>query len=272
MRYLALILIVTVLLVAAAPVTWAQSPCGSTYTVQRGDNLYRIAQRCGVTMTAIMTANPTITNANTISAGQVLVIPGTTPAPTTCGTIYTVQRGDTLLNIARRCNLTLTNLLAANPTLGSGNVIYPGQQLVIPGTAGTPTRQSTIYLVAIGDAGRSGTKIGCDDSLIPVQVTIPNTAAVLGETIRHLLAQRSQYYGQSGLYNALYQSTLALDRAVIENGTASIYLTGQLMLNGACDAPRVEAQLRQIALQFSTVRSVNIYVNGQTLQNALGAR
>src|SRR5688572_27093497 len=96
-----------IILVTAVPMTQAQSPCGASYTVQRGDNLYRIAQRCGVTIEALMAANPSIPNRDTVSVGQVLVIPGATiptPPPTgACGAIYTVQRGDTLSSISRRC-------------------------------------------------------------------------------------------------------------------------------------------------------------------------
>ena len=46
----------------------------STYTVVSGDTLTKIANRFGVTLTALMTANK-ITNANSIQLGQKLVIP-----------------------------------------------------------------------------------------------------------------------------------------------------------------------------------------------------
>ncbi len=57
----------------------------TTYTVQRGDTLSRIAVRFGVTVNAIMQAN-NLTNPNLIFVGQVLNIPtsgggGTTPPP-----------------------------------------------------------------------------------------------------------------------------------------------------------------------------------------------
>src|SRR5687767_1677121 len=108
---------IVVMLVAAVPMAQAQSPCGATYTVQRGDNLYRIAQRCGITIEALMAANPSIPNRDTVSVGQVLVIPSSTvptPVPTgACGAVYTVQRGDTLSSIARRCGVSLFAILTA---------------------------------------------------------------------------------------------------------------------------------------------------------------
>ncbi|MEO8456398.1 MAG: polysaccharide deacetylase family protein [Chloroflexota bacterium] len=62
-------------------------PAGTTtYTVQQGDTMYSIAQRFGVTVDTITSAN-NIADATNISVGQVLVIPGgNTPAPTTIPT------------------------------------------------------------------------------------------------------------------------------------------------------------------------------------------
>lgn len=56
------------------------SPAGpgtsvGTYTIQRGDTLYKIAISHGVTVAALVQANG-ITNPNIIYAGQVLIIPG----------------------------------------------------------------------------------------------------------------------------------------------------------------------------------------------------
>ena len=48
-----------------------------TYTVRRGDTLHHIAQRYGVSVTSLMTANA-ITNPRTLEVGQVLTIPGYT--------------------------------------------------------------------------------------------------------------------------------------------------------------------------------------------------
>ncbi|MBC8249330.1 MAG: LysM peptidoglycan-binding domain-containing protein [Anaerolineales bacterium] len=50
------------------------------YTVQRGDNLYRIARRFGTSVWAIVVAN-NISNPSLIYRGQVLLIPGPGPVP-----------------------------------------------------------------------------------------------------------------------------------------------------------------------------------------------
>lgn len=140
--------------------------------------------------------------------------------------------------------------------------------------AGTAPAKTTlqIYLVAIGDGGKSGQKIGCGDSLVPVKVEVPYTLGVLRTALNKLLSIKDQYYGQSGLYDALYQSDLQVNNVVIQNGKALVYLTGTMTLGGECDNPRVEAQLTQIALQFSTVQEVQVYIKDKTLEEALSLK
>ncbi len=143
----------------------------------------------------------------------------------------------------------------------------------LPGSGDTPVPQTVdIYLIALGDAGQTGSEIGCGDSAVPVPVQIPPTEGVLRAAMQQLLSIDQQYYGQSGLYNALYQSNLNIDNISIDNGVASISLSGSLVLGGVCDNPRVEAQLVQTATQFSTVQSAEIYINGKLLQDVLSEK
>ena len=129
-----------------------------------------------------------------------------------------------------------------------------------------------IYLVAINDNGAGGTKIGCGDSLIPVTVSITPTVAVLRAALTKLLSIKSQFYGASGLYNSLYQSNLAIDSLVIQNGVATIRLSGTISMGGECDNPRFQAQLEQTALQFSTVKQASIFINGKPLSQVLSLK
>ena len=143
-----------------------------------------------------------------------------------------------------------------------------------PAATDTPSgpQMVKIFLIAVGDNGVSGDMIGCGDSAVAVQVEITPTQGVLKAALQALLAIKTKDYGQSGLYNALYQSDLQLDSVKIENGTASIYLTGSLLLGGECDNPRVEAQLTQIALQFSTVTQAAIFINNKPLKDILSLK
>jgi LysM repeat protein len=113
----------------ATPVPAPTSPptAGGIYhTVQRGENLYRIALRYGTSVDAIVAAN-NLTNPNAVKAGQVLLIPATSPAGTTS---YVVQPGDTLYSIARRFGKSYQTLAAQNG-ITPPYTIKVGQTLVI---------------------------------------------------------------------------------------------------------------------------------------------
>lgn len=100
------------------------------YTVQPGDTLFLIAQRFGITLQQLLAANPQIVNPNLIFPGQQITIP--VPGPPPDGQVYVVRPGDTLFGIAQRFGVTLAQLLAANPQITNPNLIFPGQQILIP--------------------------------------------------------------------------------------------------------------------------------------------
>ncbi|MFN8377755.1 MAG: LysM peptidoglycan-binding domain-containing protein [Anaerolineae bacterium] len=142
---LALLLIPVTAMVSASP---AQQTT-TTYVVQWGDTLYSIAVRFNTTVQAIAQAN-NISNPNLIFAGQTLIIPTggtvppTTPPSTPGGTvIYTVQPGDYLAKIARQFNTTVSAIVAAN-NIANPNLIYPGQQLIIPTGGTTPPPATSV--------------------------------------------------------------------------------------------------------------------------------
>jgi hypothetical protein len=129
-----------------------------------------------------------------------------------------------------------------------------------------------IFLIALDDNGRAGPLIGCGDSAVAVAVNIPYTTGVLRAALNALLAIHDPYYGESGLYNSLYQSHLTVGDIILESGMAKIYLNGSVTLGGVCDSPRVDAQIRQTALQFSSVHSAAIFINNHPLEDMLSGR
>ena len=68
-----------------------------------------------------------------------------------CGSSVTVVKGDTLRKIAERCGATVSALQRANPEIGSGNLIFPGQVLQLPGAILGTDGGYFIYVVARGD-------------------------------------------------------------------------------------------------------------------------
>ena len=98
---------------------------GSTYVIQRGDTLRKLAYRWGVTVSAILAVNSQISNASVIYVGQVINIPGSS-GTSYSSAYYTVCRGDTLRIIANRYGTTVYNLQLLNPQIWNPNWIYAG--------------------------------------------------------------------------------------------------------------------------------------------------
>ncbi len=116
------------------------------YTVVSGDTMWLIAQRFGVTLQALIDANPHIPNPNLIFPGDVLCVPAVVSpdcrVPTTCPPgfqgRYTVVAGDTMFFIAQRFGVSLQALIDANPHIPNPNLIFPCDVLCVPGVAPTP--------------------------------------------------------------------------------------------------------------------------------------
>lgn len=76
-------------------------------------------------------------------------------AASSCGTSYTIVKGDTLTKIAAKCGTTVSALRRANPEIGSGNKIYPGQVLLLPGALIKGSNGFDTYIIARGDTLKS---------------------------------------------------------------------------------------------------------------------
>jgi hypothetical protein len=201
---------------------------------------------------------------------DIRVVPSPTIVPANTVEIPTVTEIVTTLT-ATPANPTTTPAVAS-PTLFLPTATQPQPIPPTSTTAGTSKQTVKIVLIALEDNGGSGAAVGCGDSAIPVTVSVPPTQGVLRAALEKLLSAKQQYYGESGLYNALYQSDLQVAAVSIQQGKAIIHLMGTLMLGGTCDAPRVQAQIEQTALQFSTVNDVKVFINDAPLEEALSTK
>jgi LysM repeat protein len=136
---------------AAIPVV-SQTTRPSTYRVKSGDTVTQIAKRFGLSITAIAKLN-NLGPKSLIRVGQVIKLVGNTP-PEVEAESYRVRPGDTLLGIASRHQLTLSELTSIN-RISSSTLIYPGQVLrvakVIPSSQ-PPVGAPDTYVVAHGDS------------------------------------------------------------------------------------------------------------------------
>ena len=144
------------------------TPTPITHQVQPGDVLVNIAAQYGTTVDLLVQAND-ITNEHQIDVGQILLIPTAIPptlaatirptvtlypteepTPDSTGataappwyTLYTVQIGDTLDEIAREHGTTVQAIVELNGIANPGR-IDPGQEINIPSPFPTPTLSPT---------------------------------------------------------------------------------------------------------------------------------
>ncbi|MBU2971977.1 hypothetical protein KO527_21805 [Pseudoalteromonas sp. C2R02] len=105
--------------------------------------------------------------------------------------------------------------------------------------ASTPKVSFKIYLVSYSNI--NGEKIGCGDTLISLPITTPKKGSIIETAIRSLLT----YQDKSDFKNIVLKSDLTLRTVEIKNTHANVNFDGQLSLSGACDIPRVLAQLEK---------------------------
>jgi LysM repeat protein len=121
------------------------------YQIQAGDTLYGLARRYGTTVAAIIAVNPGL-DPNSLQIGRLICIPRQPVYPSCpAGNYYVIRQGDTLYAISRRSNVSVNDLIAANPGINP-NALVIGQVICIPAATSTicPTG-SVPYTIKAGD-------------------------------------------------------------------------------------------------------------------------
>ncbi|MBU5312929.1 LysM peptidoglycan-binding domain-containing protein [Tissierella carlieri] len=108
-------------------------PCnGVYYAVRPGDTLFSIAEMFNIPLATLMAANPGV-DPNNLQVGQLICIPKVEP-PTPChcsgGTVYAVRENDNLGTILLRFNVSVMDLMTANPNV-NWDRLTPGQEICI---------------------------------------------------------------------------------------------------------------------------------------------
>jgi hypothetical protein len=160
----------------------------------------------------------------------------------------------------------------APPDIGDAAALRPSAR---PLPTGSPAAAPavTAYYVLLDDGGRNGVRFGCNDSL----VGIPHESSTGGEALPAAVGALLDTPGSAAvgthepeLYNALAGSRLKFLSGSFDGTTVTVYLAGTLRPGGACDLPRLEAQLTQTAVAAVGAIRAEIYVNGLTLTEVLG--
>lgn len=142
------------------PADLAPTATPNLYRIRAGDTLFELAMANDLSLETLLAANNlTEDDVYTIQPGDDIVIPDpnatpaptatTAPTPTPAATdfTYTVRAGDTLMAIGLRFDVNIQRILDANGlTLAQARALRTGQELIIPGAAGsapTATSQAT---------------------------------------------------------------------------------------------------------------------------------
>ncbi|WP_318502525.1 LysM peptidoglycan-binding domain-containing protein [Bacillus sp. T3] len=124
---------------AAASTSTVSTTNGSTYTVVAGDSLWGIANRFGITVNMLKSANGLTTDL--LRIGQTLVIPSAsatseTTNPSYSNITYQVVSGDSLWGIAKKFGTTVEAIQKTNQL--TTTTLSIGQTLLIPTSATNP--------------------------------------------------------------------------------------------------------------------------------------
>jgi hypothetical protein len=181
---------------------------------------------------------------------------------------------------ALACSSTSNETSNAKPEGGSATATpavttTPAVSGTIPPPASTPasetgptTQDVKIYLVAVGDNGKKGKKIGCEDSLVAITRTVKSAGEPLKAAIEELLAIPHEYSKELGNY--WWGKNLKVKSLAIADGVATINISGEgPFVAGVCDEPRITEQIEETAKQFPTVKKVKVFVNNKTLAEAI---
>jgi len=100
----------------------------NVYIVKKGDTLYNIATKYGISVNDLIEFNQLTTTGLTI--GQQLLIPYQNSTEDVNTTIYIIQPQDTLWKISRLCNISIEEIIELNNL--ETTILQPGNSLLLP--------------------------------------------------------------------------------------------------------------------------------------------
>ena len=100
---------------------------------------------------------------------------------------------------------------------------------------------------------------GCNDRIAFLQIPGGKNATYRGEAALNLLLAHRES-NVKGLYNPLSQSTITVDKVKSTDGVITeFWLSGELVSGGACDTPRIKAQIEETVRMYHP--RFKIYLN-----------
>jgi len=223
------------------------SPSRPIYIVQEGDYLWEIASRFHVTQEELANANG-ILNANQISVGQQLIIPGMEGIQGIL-TTQSIPYGESLHSLSLRYHISSQTLKRLNH-ITSPNELYAGYSLIVPQNDSSTISGKRVAL----DAGQSLLELSILNQTDPWTLTVDNGSenswsTVPGEVLR---STGEEDAGPGALPPTISSVNIT---GLTQGETAEIQVTGDsdISINGSLfDHPLnffPEVDKRYVALQ-----------------------
>ena len=201
------------------------------YIVKKGDTLYGIANKYGISVDELKAINNL--TSNNLSVGQVLQIPEIIEEDVPNENIYIVKSGDTLYGIANKYGMSVQELKDLNKL--TSNNLSIGQQLVVSeGNAGT----LDTYIVKAGDtlysiAKKYGLTVSELKQLNNLTSDILSIGQVLNISNSNTSLPSNTYIVKSGdsLYSIAKKYGITVDALKSANGkTSNLLSIGEILV------------------------------------------
>ena len=210
------------------------APAGSSsnyYTVKAGDTLYGIARNYGISVDELKAANNL--SSNTLTIGEVLIIPKVETPEMPDENIYIVKSGDTLYSIANKYGMSVNELKSLNNL--TSDVLSIGQELIV--SEGNAATLDT-YTVKAGDtlysiANKYGLTVNELKQLNNLTSDILSIGQVLNVSNSVVSTPSNTYTVKSGdsLYSIAKKYGITVDALKSANGKTSNLLTiGEILV------------------------------------------
>jgi len=108
----------------------------------------------------------------------------------------------------------------------------------------------------------------CGDEIVWITTTVAPTRAILTATLDKMFNPDRELGFTPNEYGnvAAMQEDLSVSEVKIDRGVAKVYLIGEVTdLDDDCDSSRLLLQITTAAMQFDTVDSVEVYLEGELL-------
>jgi len=235
------------------------------YVVQKGDSLWNIAKKYGISVSDLKEANNMSTNL--LNIGQVLKIP--TVQDEEIGDVYTVKSGDSLYKIATLYNVSVDELKRLNNL--TSNLLSVGQVLKLPSTENLSTNT---YTVKSGDSlYKIANAYNTDVSMLMSLNNLKSNLLSIGQVLKVPLnldevVQEETYVVQSGdnLYNIANSYNVSVDELKKYNNlTSNLLSIGQVLRIPEVNLKQIYTVKKGDTL-YSIARENNVTVS-EILQN-----